>query len=512
MTRFSEGWRAAGLMTHVTTLPTRYGIGDLGPSAYAMIEVLKKAGLTFWQVLPLVPTAPGLGNSPYSAYSAFAGHELLISPEQLVQDLWLTESEAEGFQMPLNPTVDFEKVSHHKTALIDLIFTREADTILNQEDFQSFCRQNAVWLNDFAFFMAAKDDFGGAPWSGWPPELRHREDSALAFHGTRLFRPILRRKFGQYLFFKQLKELKAAFNKEGLALIGDTAFYVNHDSSDVWANQWLFSLDQDGAAAQMAGVPPDYFAKDGQLWGNPVYNWPSHSASDFSWWKYRLNHCLEHFDWTRLDHFRAMSACWSVPAGQKTAAGGFWVRSPGDQLFRELNKNGPLNIIAEDLGIITPDVTCLRQTYRLPGMRVLQFGVGDDQPLSLHTPFRIEPDNFVYSGTHDNNTTRGWFREELLPADRLRLSDLVGYKVSETNAAQALTRLAWLSPGAVAMTTMADLLNLDEKSRFNTPGLATGNWSWRMTRFPEDSALDNLGRLTALAGRDNMAHPNILTY
>jgi 4-alpha-glucanotransferase len=477
-----------------------------------MADILKQGGLTFWQVLPVVPTAPGLGNSPYSAYSAFAGYELLISPDLLVEDHWLRPKEAEEFRLPLTAAVDFEKTIKNKTALMDLIFDRECLNLLDREDFQTFCRDNAVWLNDYAFFKAAKEDFGGLAWSDWPNDLKFRDDSALAKHGTRLFKPILRQKLGQFLFFSQLKALKKFFNDQGLALIGDTAFYVNHDSSDVWANPGLFQLDSQGQTAQMAGVPPDYFAKDGQLWGNPVFNWPAHQADSFSWWKYRLHHCLEYFDWTRLDHFRAMAAYWSVPAGEKTAATGHWVPAPGYELFRDISLNGPLNIIAEDLGVITPDVTALRQSFSLPGMRVLQFGLGTDQPLSLHTPFRIEPDNFVYSGTHDNNTTRGWFRVDLTAKDKVILSELAGYVVTESNAAWTLTRLAWLSPGAVAMTTMADLLNLDELSRFNTPGLAQGNWTWRALKFPERVILDKLGQLTALAGRDNMAHPNILTY
>ncbi|MDR1576728.1 MAG: 4-alpha-glucanotransferase [Deltaproteobacteria bacterium] len=512
MARFSEGWRAAGLMTHVTTLPNNYGVGDLGPSAHRLIAVLKKAGLTFWQVLPVVPTGPGLGDSPYSAYSAFAGHELMISPELLVRDQLLDPAEAVAFQLPLTSSVDFPLVLSKKTALIDLIFQREEKNLLNQENFNDFCHDHAIWLNDYAFFMAAKKDFGDQPWIQWPEELKRRENWALAQHGERLRTPILRQKFGQFLFYQQLWELKRLFNAEGLALIGDTAFYVNHDSSDVWANQDLFALDERGHPKVMAGVPPDYYSQDGQLWGNPVYDWPRHQATGFSWWKFRLNHCLRYFDWSRLDHFRAMAAYWAAPAGSPTAATGRWEPAPGHELFRELTSQGPLNIIAEDLGVITPDVTNLRQTFQLPGMRILQFGLGPDQPLSLHAPFRIEPDNFVYPGSHDNNTSRGWFRQESSASDRARLAYLAGYPVNEANAAWALIRLAWFSPAAVALTTLADLLNLDENSRFNTPGTATGNWGWRALKIPDDQILGRLAELTVRAGRDNQAHPNILTY
>ncbi|MDR2141423.1 MAG: 4-alpha-glucanotransferase [Deltaproteobacteria bacterium] len=512
MARFSEGWRAAGLMTHVTSLPTNYGVGDLGPSAYKLIDLMKSAGLTFWQVLPVVPTGPGLGNSPYSAFSAFAGYEILISLDLLVRDRLLSESEAASCLTPLTSEVNFEQVTRYKSAMLDLILNREGKRLLEREDFQRFLTENAIWLNDYAFYMATKDSLGGAPWDQWPSELKWREDWALAKTGEKLFWPILRQKLGQFFFFKQLNELKAAFNEAKLALIGDTAFYVNHDSSDVWANQRLFSLDSQGQTSLRAGVPPDYYAKDGQLWGNPIYNWPQHQAEGFSWWKFRLGHWLRHFDWTRLDHFRAMSACWAVPADSATAAGGYWLPAPGRDLFQDLARSGPLNIIAEDLGVITPDVTALRQAHDLPGMRVLQFGFGPDQPLSLHAPFRIEPDNFVYPGTHDNNTTRGWFRQEITVRDRQRISDLAGFQVEEINVAWALTRLAWLSPGAVAITTLADLLNLDERARFNTPGQPTGNWAWRANRWPNPRTLESLAELTELAGRDNMAHPNILTY
>ncbi|MDR0549284.1 MAG: 4-alpha-glucanotransferase, partial [Deltaproteobacteria bacterium] len=475
MDRFAEGWRAAGLMVHPTALPNNFGVGDFGPAAYRLIDLLKKTGLTFWQVLPVTPTGSALGHSPYSAYSAFAGHELLISPELLAQNYYLTEAEAADFQLPLTSEVNFEKVIIRKKALLDLCFGRVHKTLLDQEDFLIFAREHGVWLNDYAFFMAAKDDFNGRPWNEWPPELAHREDYALAKHGARLAKPILRHKFGQFLFFRQLTDLKKAFNEAGLALIGDVAFYVNHDSSDVWANQNLFALNERGETAIMAGVPPDYYAKNGQLWGNPVYDWPAHVNSDFGWWKYRLNHWLHFFDWTRLDHFRALAAFWGTLAGSPTAATGSWLPSPGWDLLRQLvGGGGPLNIIAEDLGVITPDVTTLRKAFQLPGTRVLQFGFGPDQPLSLHAPFRIEPDNVVYPGTHDNNTTRGWYCQELTASDRQRVSDLAGYRVSEANVAFALTRLAWLSPGAIAITNLPDLLNLDEKSRFNLTGEAKG--------------------------------------
>lgn len=508
-----RAWRAAGLLLHPSSLFSPYGIGDLGPSAQALAAFMAKAGLNFWQLLPLSPTSPALGNSPYSAYSAFGGHSLLISPDLLVRDGWLREHEAAAASLAPAERVDYPEVERRKNALFDLAFERAESRLEGHEKFQSFLWDNGTWLNDLAFFTAAKARFGGLAWTQWPAELKWRDEAALRRWGRELARPILREKFVQYLFFSQLGELKALFRDCGLGFIGDAAIYVNHDSSDVWAQPHLFELNQDGQPEVVAGVPPDYFAQDGQLWGNPLFKWEAHRREGFQWWKSRLHHNLGLYDWLRLDHFRAFAAYWEVPAGAETAAAGRWRPGPGRELF-EAAGGSELRIIAEDLGLITPDVTELRCGLGYPGMRVLHFAFGSPWGLSCHLPYRVEPDNALYTATHDNNTSRGWYRLEADSAVRARLSDLAGFEVSETSAAWALIRLAWLSPASLALTTAQDLLNLDEKARMNMPGQASGHWAWRLSRpdFFTENLAARLAELGALAGRDNLEHPNTLSY
>ncbi|UQZ88396.1 4-alpha-glucanotransferase [Deltaproteobacteria bacterium Smac51] len=509
-----NGWRAGGILLHPTSLHSRFGVGDLGPAAHHMVRFIKKAGLNYWQVLPLGPTGPGLGNSPYSAYSAFAGNPLLISPDLMARDGWLEERDLEEAEMPPRDQVSFEAAIKVKQGLIDLAFERAATRLDSHQAFQDFCWQNGTWLNDYAFFMAAKHYLGGHTWLAWPEKLRRRDGEALHEYGTLLRGPIQREKFAQYLFFSQLAELKALMHENGIGLIGDTAIYVNHDSSDVWAQPYLFHLNENGCSTVVAGVPPDYFAEFGQLWGNPLFNWPAHAAQGYDWWKNRLWNAFKVYDMVRLDHFRAFAAYWEVPAEAETAASGHWVPGPGADLFRAASQNGPLRIIAEDLGIITPDVTRLRCEFGYPGMRVLQFAFGPDLRYSTHAPYRIEMDNAVYPATHDNNTTRGWYRMETTPLQRNQLEEMAGFKVDESNAAWALTRLAWLSTAGLAVVTMQDLLNLDEKSRMNTPGTAEGNWGWRLTGDEQlsDELAAKIAGLNDLSGRDNFEHPNTLTY
>ena len=516
MNRISDGWRAGGLLLHISSLPTPYGVGDLGPVAHRMADFIHRAGFHFWQVLPLSSTAPGLGNSPYSAYSAFAGNPLLISPDLMVRDGWLASSEARAAELPAEGPVDFERAIARKAALIDLAFDRAEARLETDAGFQDFTWRNGTWMNDYAFFMAAKKHFGGVGWLDWPEDLRRRDEGALRLFGARLARPILWEKFSQYLFFTQLAEFKEVLHQNGLGLIGDAPIYLNHDSSDVWTQPHLYYLDEAGRPVTLAGVPPDYFARDGQLWGNPLFNWEEHGRDGFDWWKNRLWYQLGLYDLLRLDHFRAFAAYWSVPAGAETAAGGSWQPGPGAALFKAASASGSLNIIAEDLGVITPDVTALRRDFGYLGMRVLQFGFGEYFGFSTHAPFRVEPDNAVYTGTHDNNTTRGWFRQETDELKKRQLTELAGGPVTEENAAWTLIRLAWLSPAALALTPAQDVLNFDESARMNIPGTAAGNWSWRLSSLSplvdDDRLADQLAELAALSGRDNQIHPNNTTY
>ena len=514
MMKINQGWRGAGLLLHPSSLPSPYGIGDLGPSAHEMVAFIRTAGLHFWQFLPLGPTSPGLGNSPYSSFSAFAGNAILISPDLMVRDGWLKESEAKQAQVQATNEINFHQVTETKASLFDMAFQRAEATLENHSSFQDFIWKNGTWLNDYALFMAAKQHLNHQAWVSWPQALAKRDEAALKEYGTRLARPILKEKFIQFIFSSQLAELKSIMEEAQLELIGDVAIYVNHDSADVWSAPHLFDLNSEGMPTAVAGVPPDYFSQDGQLWGNPLFKWEAHRHSDFDWWKHRLWHMFKAFHWVRLDHFRAFAAFWSVPAGHKTAAGGQWVTGPGADLFNAVEQFGPVKVIAEDLGVITPDVTDLRRRYNYPGMRILQFAFGPTLGSNLHTPFRIEADNVVYPGTHDNNTTRGWYRQEATAQVRRQLSDLAGYQVNEDNAADALVRLAWLSPGAVAVASMQDILNLDEKARLNTPGTASGNWGWKMLTMDQLSSklAENLAELGVLAGRDNRDYPNIQSY
>jgi 4-alpha-glucanotransferase len=476
------------------------------------LDFLQKAGLHIWQVLPVNPTAPALGNSPYSAYSAFAGNELLVSPSLMVEEGWITKAESEQARQPQSGQIDFEKTIKLKSTLLDTAYAKVGFGLLDREDFSRFAWENSNWLNDYSFFMTAKADLGGLPWSAWPDGLKYRDDQQLGVHGRRLSEAILRVKFGQFLFFSQLNRLKDGASRRGISLMGDTAFYVNHDSSDVWANRHLFKLTSDGLTDMMAGVPPDYFSKTGQLWGNPVFDWSANRNSGYGWWISRLRHNLSMFDWVRLDHFRAFCRYWSVAGGSKTAAVGTWEEGPRESLFEAAG--GQLNVVAEDLGVITPDVTALRKRFDFPGMRVLHFGFGPDQPLSTHCPYRVEPDNLVYAATHDNNTTRGWFEYDIDHKARQRISDMAGHEVNSFNVAWTLIRMAFLSPGAISVITVPDLLNLGREARLNTPGTVGKNWTWRLGSLDHltPDITDNLAELGALAGRDNQKHPNILTY
>lgn len=514
MTRFEQGWRAAGILFPLSSLPTSLGVGDLGPSAEKFAEFLRASGISFWQILPLGPTSPGLGNSPYSSFSAFAGHDLYVSPELMFRDGLLDARDLKDAEIGETRAVNHEKAGALKKALIDKAFARAERKLEDSAEFGEFCRFNGSWLNDYAFFAAAKERFANAVWTEWPDDVKYRRDEALAATGTALRREILRVKFGQWLFFKQLEKLKKRLAEPGISLVGDAPFYVNHDSADVWANRHLFCLDHRGETALMAGVPPDYYSKTGQLWGNPVYDWPRHKESGHAWWRSRIRHNLGLFDWVRLDHFRAFSAFWAVAAGEKTAEKGVWKPGPGRELFEFPDLTGPLKIMAEDLGIITPDVTALRKSLGLPGVRVLQFGVGDPTGLSIHCPYRVEPDNVIFSSTHDTDTAVGWWKNELTPGARKVVSETVGYEVTEKNIAPAMVRLAWLSPAAVAVTTIQDLLGADERERVNVPGTASGNWTWKLPDFAplSEKLSERLLELTNLAGRDNQPHPNILTY
>lgn len=479
--------RQSGVLLHITSLPTRFGIGDLGPTALAFGEFLVQAGQSRWQMLPLSPTDSSLGNSPYSSFSAFAGNPLLISPEALHEDGLLSLAEVEDFALPEKKRVDFAAVERAKPAMLRSIFDRlMPGTWGGVEDdpgFAAFREENYTWLADYALFMALKGHFGGAPWTDWPEDVRARREEALRAYGVELHREIVFHMFCQWLFFRQWGRLKWRLAQFDVELVGDVPIYVTHDSSDVWANQGLFKLDRAGRPTAVAGVPPDYFSATGQRWGNPVFDWRVHQDNGFGWWISRMRHSFGLYDVVRLDHFRGFAAYWEIPADEKTAVNGAWVPAPGAELLHALRQaHGHLPIIAEDLGIITDEVRALKEGFGLPGMKILQFAFGPHTPESPDAPHNHEKNCVVYTGTHDNNTTRGWFAAEAGPELKRLLARYLGRSVGVDTITRELMRVALSSPADCAMFPAQDLLDLDGGHRMNTPGVAAGNWGWRLPR------------------------------
>lgn len=476
---FPPGYRASGLLLHVTSLPSRYGVGDLGPSAFSWIDRLHDAGQGWWQALPLGPT--GYGNSPYQSLSSFAGNGLLISPDGLIADGLLKASDCE---FPFaSGAVDYESVIPSKQRLFEKAWTnfQAGERKDLRPAYDEFCAVQASWLEDYALFRALKGKYDGAYYLEWPEELVQRSPRALGEARRELARQVDQVRFAQFLLFRQADQLKEYAHTNGVSLIGDLPFFVSPDSSDVWASPELFLLDERRRPRFVAGVPPDYFSAQGQLWGNPVYNWDALRSTGYRWCLDRLRALLAHVDLIRLDHFRGFAAAWHVPAGALTAQSGQWVAGPGACFFEAVKRElGHLPFIAEDLGMITPDVRTLRDQSQVPGTRVLQFAF-DGHRDNPYLPENFVPNTVVYTGTHDNAPTRQWYEE--LPDDQRR--NFWGYlqrTPGETaEAAPALLRLAWSSMAALAIAPLQDLLNLGKGTRMNVPGRPNGNWSWRST-------------------------------
>jgi 4-alpha-glucanotransferase len=506
--------RTSGVLLHLTSLPSRFGIGDMGPEALRFAEFLTMAGQSRWQMLPITPTASSLGNSPYSSFSAFAGNTLCISPEGLCDDGLLTRQELAAFCLPDKGRVDFQTVERSKGAMLRQVFERRmgAGDLDEAPGFAEFCAHNGSWLPDYALFMALKDYFGGAAWTGWPEDIRLRRQEALQAYGVLLHREIVFQEFCQWLFFRQWGRLRFELSKLDVELIGDVPIYVTHDSADVWANARLFKLDEDGQPLFVAGVPPDYFSATGQRWGNPVFNWEACEAEGFAWWIRRMRHNFGLFDLVRLDHFRGFAGYWEIPAGEKTAVHGAWVPALGRELLTALKEaHGSLPLIAEDLGVITEDVVALKEHFGLPGMKILQFAFGPHTPESPDSPHNHEQNCVVYTGTHDNNTTRGWFEAEAGPALRRALARYLGRKVTADSVVRELIRLALVSPARDAVIPAQDLLDMDASQRMNIPGTSTGNWGWRLPQDqlcvcgPGRARAEGLRGLCELFGRTPLA-------
>lgn len=474
---FPTEYRASGLLLHVTSLPSPYGIGDLGSAAFAWIDRLHDAGQGWWQALPLGPT--GYGNSPYQPMSSFAGNDLLISPGCLISDGLLQASDCESSFSP--DLVDYEVVIPFKLRLLETAWRnfKAGEGKDLQPAYDEFCSRQEHWLQDYALFRALKAKYHDAYYLDWPAELIQRNREALASAQRELTHQIEQVCFAQFLLFRQADQLKKYAHSRGVKLIGDLPFFVSPDSSDVWANPELFQLDEHRRPRFVAGVPPDYFSAQGQLWGNPVYNWDALRATSYRWSIDRMRALLAHVDAIRLDHFRGFAAAWHVPAGAPTAQSGQWVQGPGAGFFEAVRKElGGLPFIAEDLGVITPDVQILRDQFQLPGTKVLQFAF-DGSPDNPYLPHKITPNAVAYTGTHDNAPTREWY-DELPDYQRQNFWNyLQRAPGGSSEAAPALMELAWSSSAALAIAPLQDLLNLGAESRMNVPGRASGNWRWR---------------------------------
>lgn len=472
--------RASGILLHPTSFPGPYGIGDLGNAAYEWIDFLAQTGQKLWQVLPLTPT--GYGDSPYASFSAFAGNTLLISPDILVGQGLLSVADVQDLPEFSQDSVEFGPVIEWKTALLRQsyeLYKERADeeitTVVSR-----FEQENASWLEDFALFMACKNANNGAIWSSWESELARHQPEAIAEWSAKLADEVRFQKYLQFLFFQQWNSLKQYANSKGIKIIGDVPIFVAYDSADVWANPQLFHLDENGKSTVVAGVPPDYFSATGQRWGNPLYRWDVMEQTGYAWWVERFRTAFQVCDIVRIDHFRGFEAYWEVPAYEETAINGRWVAGPGDGLFRAVFAAlGEQPIIAEDLGLITPEVKALRVGLGLPGMRVLQFAFGGDAR-ELYLPHNYEANTVVYTGTHDNDTTVGWLATAQ-PKELDYLMRYLGEDKPDTRelVCWKLVRLAWQSVANTALTTLQDLLLLDSTARMNAPGRAHGNWGWR---------------------------------
>ena len=497
---FPSEYRSSGILLHVTSLPSLYGIGDVGPSAFSWVDRLHNAGQGWWQALPLGPT--GYGNSPYQSLSSFAGNGLLISPEFLISDGLLNASDCTS--QLRSDLVDYDSVIPFKETLLEKVWTRfhAGERRDLRPAYQQFCAAQETWLEDYALFRALKDKFGGSYYLEWPEDLVQRKPAALAKARLELANEIDRFRLEQFLLLRQADQLKEYAHAKGVSLIGDLPFFVSPDSSDVWANPESFLLDERGCPRFVAGVPPDYFSALGQLWGNPVYNWDALRATGYRWCIDRVRALLAHVDVIRLDHFRGFAAAWHVPAGAKTAQSGEWVPGPGASLFDAMRQElRCLPFIAEDLGTITTDVALLRDQFGVPGTRVLQFAF-DDRADNPYLPNNFVSNTVAYTGTHDNPPTREWY--EQLPDSQKRTlwSYLKRRFVNSAEAAPALIELAWSSVAALTIAPLQDVLDLGVGSRMNVPGRLSGNWRWRFTEeMVSTTALEWLRELTERSKR-----------
>jgi 4-alpha-glucanotransferase len=482
-TQVEEQKRGAGVLLHISSLPSPFGIGDLGQEAKIFAGFLYRTKQHYWQLLPINPTEAGQGHSPYSAISSKAGNPLLISPELLAKENLLSYGELKPYQLPNGAKADYTKAEEIKNELFEIAYQNflSGGFAQLQNEFERFCEKEKEWLNDFALYAVLKKQNSGKPWYEWDDDFKQRSSDIIEKFSREHDDEIRKAKWLQFIFFRQWLDLKEYCNNLNIQLIGDMPFYISYDSADVWANKEIFALGENGNRTGMAGVPPDAFSADGQLWGMPVFKWDVLKEKNYDWWIDRLKKNIELFDIVRLDHFRAFDEYWEVPAGESTAKNGQWKPCPGKDFFETVERElGELPFIAEDLGEITESVYQLRDAFRLPGMKVLQFAFGGDMPQSPHIPHHHEQNFVVYTGTHDNNTTKGWYRTEAGDDIKNRIRQYLGKHFNEDDIHRELGRSAYASVAKIVILPMQDILGLDENSRMNTPSSGEKNWAWRL--------------------------------
>jgi len=494
--------RSAGILLSITSLPSKYGIGCFSQSAYDFVDWLRDAGQTYWQILPLCPTS--YGDSPYQSFSTFAGNPYFISLEALIEEGTLSPEECDCVDFGLqDDKVDYKKLYLQRYPLLRKAYER-SNISLNPE-FQKFVSENKWWLFEYALFMALKDHFDGKPWTEWPEDIRLRDKSAMDYYWRELYPDIEFQQYLQFKFFQQWYALKNYANQQGIRMIGDIPIYVALDSSDTWAHPELYQFDSDNIPTAVSGCPPDGFSKTGQLWGSPLYNWEYHKKTGYKWWTDRIAYCFKLYDTVRIDHFRGFDEYYSIPYGDKDAVNGTWMPGPGKELFETLEKElGHLDIIAEDLGFVTDSVKELLQSTGFPGMKVLQLAF-DPRESSNYLPYTHTSNSVVYTGTHDNNTTRGWYNDidegcKMFIRDYINKPDIIEENISWNMAALAMSSVADL-----CIIPMQDYLNLGSSARINTPSVLGNNWEWRLTKNSiGDRILGRIRNLAATYGRVNL--------
>jgi 4-alpha-glucanotransferase len=497
--------RASGVLLHITSLSSDFGIGDLGPWSYRFVDFLSKANQHIWSILPLTPTSTQYGNSPYHSTSAFAGNTLLLSPELLFEDGLLTKEDVEALKQPFG-RVDYKTVTLTKEKMIKkayLNFTQNKTSAnkISECDFEKFCIENSCWLNDFALFSAL-EDATEKPWYLWSSQLRDRDAKVLAQEEAELKNNVVQEKFAQYLFSRQWKALKEYCLTKEVAVFGDLPFYMSYDSADVWVHPELFKLDNQKRPRYVGGVPPDYFCASGQRWGNPVYNWRELKETHYQWWISRIRHNLKLCDVLRFDHFRGFTSYWQIPASCKTAKKGRWLRSPSRSFFEALKRSFPnLPFIAEDLGLITVNVRENLRLLGIPGMKVLVFAFNEssDNP---NLPGNYTENAVVYTGTHDTNTVKGWFTDEVACEEKECFFKYIGGKIPENQVSFEFIKLALTSRANLTIIPMQDLLSLGSEARMNNPAETAHNWEWRLkSEQLKDKNFEEFRTLTEASGR-----------